>query len=55
MALEWLTRGKPSVFGMISGAVAGLCTITPASGFVLPLHGVIIGTAAQKMSMVMMI
>src|SRR5436190_3754525 len=36
MVLEWVTRGKPSVLGMISGAVAGLGTITPASGFVLP-------------------
>jgi Amt family ammonium transporter len=43
MFLEWWTRGKPSVLGMISGAVAGLGTITPASGFVLPWHGVIIG------------
>src|SRR5581483_11987149 len=40
------TRGKPSVLGMISGAVAGLGTITPASGFVLPWHGVVIGLAA---------
>jgi Amt family ammonium transporter len=46
MALEWWTRGKPSVLGMISGAVAGLGTITPASGFVLPMHGVIIGLLA---------
>jgi len=46
MALEWWTRGKPSVLGMISGAVAGLGTITPASGYVLPWHGVIIGIAA---------
>jgi Amt family ammonium transporter len=46
MALEWWTRGKPSVLGMISGAVAGLGTITPASGFVLPWHGVIIGLIA---------
>jgi ammonium transporter, Amt family len=46
MFLEWWTRGKPSVLGMISGAVAGLGTITPASGFVLPWHGVIIGLAA---------
>jgi len=46
MVLEWLDRGKPSVLGMISGAVAGLGTITPASGFVLPWHGVIIGIAA---------
>src|SRR6185295_12164131 len=46
MVLEWWTRGKPSVLGMISGAVAGLGTITPASGFVLPWHGVLIGIAA---------
>jgi Amt family ammonium transporter len=46
MFLEWWTRGKPSVLGMISGAIAGLGTITPASGFVLPWHAVIIGLAA---------
>jgi Amt family ammonium transporter len=46
MALEWWTRGKPSVLGMISGAVAGLGTITPASGFVLPWHGLLIGLIA---------
>ena len=34
MAAEWYTRGKPSVIGIISGAVAGLVAITPASGFV---------------------
>jgi Amt family ammonium transporter len=43
MALEWWKRGKPSVLGMISGAVAGLGTITPASGYILPWHGVVIG------------
>ena len=46
MALEWWTRGKPSVLGMISGAVAGLGTITPASGFVLPMQAVLIGLIA---------
>ena len=46
MFLEWSTRGKPSVLGMISGAVAGLGTITPASGFVLPWHAVVIGLVA---------
>jgi Amt family ammonium transporter len=46
MALEWWTRGKPSVLGMISGAVAGLGTITPASGFVLPMEGLLIGVIA---------
>ena len=46
MALEWWKRGKPSVLGMISGAIAGLGTITPASGYVLPWHGVVIGGLA---------
>ena len=45
-ALEWAERGKPSVLGVISGAVAGLGTITPASGYVLPWHGVVIGCVA---------
>ncbi|MFT4099246.1 MAG: ammonium transporter [Rhodoblastus sp.] len=45
-ALEWAERGKPSVLGLISGAVAGLGTITPASGYVLPWHGVVIGCIA---------
>ncbi|MFN3658630.1 MAG: ammonium transporter [Pseudolabrys sp.] len=46
MALEWWTRGKPSVLGMISGAIAGLGTITPASGFVMPMQAVLIGVIA---------
>lgn len=46
MAIEWWTRRKPSVLGIISGAIAGLGTITPASGFVLPWHGVVIGLLA---------
>jgi Amt family ammonium transporter len=45
-AIEWSTRRKPSVLGMISGAVAGLGTITPASGFVAPWHGIVIGIIA---------
>jgi Amt family ammonium transporter len=43
---EWVTKGKPSVLGAISGAVAGLVAITPASGFVLPGPGLIIGIVA---------
>jgi Amt family ammonium transporter len=46
MVLEWQSRGKPSVLGIISGAIAGLGTITPASGFVLPWHGIVIGIIA---------
>jgi Amt family ammonium transporter len=45
-AIEWSARRKPSVLGMISGAVAGLGTITPASGFVAPWHGIVIGVIA---------
>jgi ammonium transporter, Amt family len=45
-AIEWTTRRKPSVLGMISGAIAGLGTITPASGFVAPWHGIVIGVVA---------
>ncbi len=45
-AIEWVHRGKPSVLGVISGAVAGLGTITPASGYVLPWHGALIGAMA---------
>ena len=45
-AIEWWIRRKPSVLGMISGAVAGLGTITPASGFVAPGHGIVIGVIA---------
>jgi Amt family ammonium transporter len=46
MFAEWITKGKPSVLGAISGAVAGLVAITPASGFVLPGPALIIGLAA---------
>jgi Amt family ammonium transporter len=45
-ALEWVTRGKPTVLGMCSGAVAGLVVITPASGFVTANGAVIIGLLA---------
>ena len=43
---EWMSKGKPSVLGAISGAVAGLVAITPASGFVLPGSALIIGLVA---------
>ncbi|SPE26341.1 ammonium transporter [Acidobacteriia bacterium SbA2] len=45
-AAEWMTRGKASVLGAISGAVAGLVAITPASGFVGPMPALIIGLIA---------
>jgi Amt family ammonium transporter len=46
MFTEWAVKGKPSVLGIASGAVAGLVAITPASGFVGPNASVIIGVAA---------
>ena len=46
MFVEWAVKGKPSVLGIISGAVAGLVAITPASGFVDPKGSLIIGIAA---------
>ena len=46
MAAEWSLRHKPSVLGVLSGAVAGLVAITPASGFVDPAGGLAIGIAA---------
>jgi Amt family ammonium transporter len=46
MFAEWLAKGKPSVLGIASGAVAGLVAITPASGFVGPTPAVVIGLAA---------
>ncbi|NTU43256.1 MAG: ammonium transporter, partial [Nitrospirales bacterium] len=44
--IEWLHRGKPTVFGAVTGGVAGLATITPASGFVSPMAALIIGFLA---------
>ena len=46
MTLEWRRYGKPSVLGILTGVVAGLGTITPASGFVGPLGAAMIGTIA---------
>jgi Amt family ammonium transporter len=46
MFMEWIARGKPSVLGIVSGAVSGLVAITPASGFVTPVGALIIGAVA---------
>ncbi len=46
MFAEWIARGKPSVLGIVSGAVAGLVAITPASGFVNPVGALVIGAVA---------
>jgi Amt family ammonium transporter len=46
MFVEWMLKGKPSILGICSGAVAGLVAITPASGFVDPIGALAIGVAA---------
>ncbi len=46
MFAEWMTRGKPTVLGIASGAVGGLVAITPASGFVTPGGALVIGIVA---------
>jgi Amt family ammonium transporter len=46
MSIEWLRFGKPSLIGTVTGMVAGLATITPASGFVGPLGGLVLGFLA---------
>lgn len=45
VAIEWIKYGKPSLIGIITGMVAGLATITPASGFVGPVGGLCLGLA----------
>ncbi len=46
MALEWTRHGKPSLVGAATGVIAGLATITPASGYVGPLGGLVLGVLA---------
>jgi len=46
MSIEWIKFGKPSLVGIVTGMVAGLATITPASGFVGPVGGLVYGVAA---------
>jgi len=45
--LEWIRNGKPTVFGIVTGSIAGLATVTPASGFVSPASALIIGVFAS--------
>jgi Amt family ammonium transporter len=45
--IEWITRGKPTVLGTCSGAIAGLACITPAAGFVSPLTAILVGLLAS--------
>jgi Amt family ammonium transporter len=46
VVIEWIHRGKPTIFGAATGSVAGLATITPASGFVDPMAALLIGVCA---------
>ena len=46
MLIEWIKFGKPSMVGLVTGVIAGLAAVTPASGFIGPLGGIIIGAAA---------
>ena len=46
MTIEWRKYGRPSMVGIVTGAIAGLATITPASGFVGPVAALVIGVAA---------
>jgi ammonium transporter, Amt family len=43
MAIEWLRAGKPTSIGLVTGAVAGLATITPASGYIAPMGAIALG------------
>lgn len=45
--LEWIRNGKPTVFGIVTGAIAGLATVTPASGYISPLSAIAIGFLAS--------
>lgn len=45
VVIEWVKFGKPSLVGMVTGTIAGLATVTPASGFVGPMGGVLLGFA----------
>jgi Amt family ammonium transporter len=46
MAIEWMKHGKPSALGLATGAIAGLAAVTPASGFIGPFGGFVIGIAS---------
>ncbi len=47
MAIEWMRFGRPSLIGTVTGVVAGLATVTPASGFVGPVGGLILGVCGS--------
>ena len=51
--VEWLLKGKPSLLGMLSGAIAGLVAVTPAAGFAGPMGSIILGLVAGAVCFIM--
>ena len=51
MFLEWMSKGKPSLLGLISGVIAGLVAVTPAAGFVGPMGAIVLGLIAGAVSL----
>jgi Amt family ammonium transporter len=45
--LEWIHNGKPTTFGVVTGSIAGLATVTPASGYITPMSGIAVGVIAS--------
>src|SRR5215510_12026342 len=53
MAIEWARFGKPSLVGTVTGTIAGLATVTPASGYIGPIGAVVIGVVSGGLCYVM--
>ncbi|GMA78645.1 hypothetical protein GCM10025880_50620 [Methylorubrum aminovorans] len=51
--VEWAAKGRPSLLGMLSGAIAGLVAVTPAAGFAGPMGSIVLGLAAGAVCFVM--
>jgi Amt family ammonium transporter len=51
MMLEWMSKGKPSLLGLVSGAIAGLVAVTPAAGFAGPMGSIVLGLIAGAVSL----
>jgi Amt family ammonium transporter len=51
MLLEWMSKGKPSLLGLVSGVIAGLVAVTPAAGFAGPMGSIILGLIAGAVSL----
>ena len=52
MLIEWMTKGKPSLLGTMSGVIAGLVAITPAAGLVGPIGGIVLGAVGGIVSFI---